>query len=471
MLSLGLGVVLTTLSIVPVICDGAFPHGLEAMLQNIAAAKSAQFNCSVSIAVYQNGSSIAVAAGTTDFASGRKARTSDRYAWGSGTKPLTGASILRLVSEGAFGLDDLVAPLVDPFLRKMAAADPSQNFTSMADLWGANASNVTVFQLITMANGPPDFDTAEYYITGSYDDRFRAMVYANTAKSWSPAELMSLPWVAGHWKPGYSTTNFMLLGLIVAAHTGASSWRDFSQGVFLPLGLKSRLHFGVTGAPADLDVVPGYDRTSYNAYPRKAYKDVVDVGGVFAGWTGADMVGTPLVVAELAWNIYGPEPTIAPKQFASLMNNPKGFYGVATFNLDRQTAQNNKYGRAWGHLGVTYGYQSILAFLPAFNITMAIATNLETDTQEQPGDAFCEAYAALGGALLGKEVHCDAGCNCTQLAPPPPRGSCCWGIASCSKASVTSCPDTFQDHVCHEAEATCSGSCHGFWCPTSEFVI
>jgi len=335
MLPIGLRVAALIVSVASGGGSGKFPNGIAAKLQSIAAATSAQFNCSVSIALYRNGSSIAVAAGTADFSSGRKANTSDKYAWGSGTKPLTGASILRLVSEGAFGLDDAVAPLVDPFLKRMAASDPTQNFTSMSELWGANASNVTVRQLITMSSGPPDFDTAEYYITGSYKDRFRAMVYKNPTKSWSPTELMSLPWVAGHWQRGYSTTNFMLLGLIVAAHTGAASWRDFYQGVFLPSSLKDNLHFAGIGTPADFDVVPGYDRTSYNSYPQKANKDVANVSGVFAGWTGADMLGSPLAVAELAWNIYGPEPSILPKKFAALMNNPQGFYGVATFNLDQ----------------------------------------------------------------------------------------------------------------------------------------
>ena len=95
-------------------------------------------------------------------------------------------------------------------------------------------------------------------------DLLRATVYANPSHDYTPPELLGLPWVAtgklafkpGHAKHnGYSSTNFVLLGLILAQHAGAASWEDFDQSSFLPAEVKSRLpsvKYMQRGAPSDV---------------------------------------------------------------------------------------------------------------------------------------------------------------------------------------------------------------------------
>ena len=79
-----------------------------------------------------------------------------------GTKPLTGASILKLISEGKFHLETPVHELVDPVLASLARRDPAMNFSSMGDLWGAeNVGGITVGMMLNMTSGIPDFDTAK----------------------------------------------------------------------------------------------------------------------------------------------------------------------------------------------------------------------------------------------------------------------------------------------------------------------
>lgn len=413
----------------------SIPSGLQEALQAIAGEESRKYNCSVSIAVRGADWAASAAAGTTDFASGRQALPSDAYVWGSGTKPLTGASILKLVSEGAFGLDDPVPPLVDPILSKMASADPSQNFTSMAELWGEeNVTKVTVRQLLAMQAGIPDFDTAKPS-PGGDKDPLRAFLYANPQKAYTPTELMGVPWVTGRFSPCtpemflcYSSTNFMLLGLILANHAGDDAWRQLRQGSFVPPSLRAKLRFAVSGAPRNHTPVRGYDRTAYNL-PAGQHndQDVSGVDGVFAGWTASDLVATTPAAAELAWEIYGPQPEVLPPTHAALMVPEKdSIYGLATFNLGFRTGQNGTYGVAYGHLGATYGYQSVLAYFPALRFSMAIATNVETDNQAQPADAMCLAYNAAAGALLGQQIHCAfeaAGyygglCKCNAIEAP-----------------------------------------------------
>jgi len=417
---------------------GAFPPGTEVALQKIADAKSVKYNCSISVAVYDGHTNLQAVGGIADFSSGRQATPSDKYVWGSGTKPLTGSSILKLISEGKFGLDDAVAPLVNPFLAKMADHNPKQTFRSLEDLWGkasdGNVSKQTVRQLLSMKAGIPDFDTA---IEGAHKDALRAEYFADPTKFLSPTDLMSVPWVTGIWDPkilrengGYSSTNFMVLGLILAANSGVSSWEEFNQASFMPESLRSKFEFGITGAPSKYTAVHGYDRTSYNMPVNQTNdQDVFNVDGVFGGWTAADLVAAPSAVAELYWAVYGPNPSIAPGSNV-LMPSPfasgqgDGFYGIATFDLGDYTGHNSpKYGRAWGHLGATYGFDSIVAFFPAFNFVFAMSSNIENDDQTHPAETICYAYTAVANLMLGQNAKCkfsdggyySGGCVCDNF--------------------------------------------------------
>merc|ERR1712061_982125 len=115
-------------------------------------------------------------------------------------------------------------------------------------------------------------------------------------------------------------------------------------------------------------------------------------------------------------------------EYAQLMHNNGSDghgYGVATFNLNSRTGQPNssKYGIAYGHLGATYGYDSILAYFPGLEFVLTVATNIENNHQTPPSDVLCFAYNAVAGAMLGKQVTCEfkdvgyfgGGCTCAPL--------------------------------------------------------
>merc|ERR1712224_721355 len=119
----------------------------------------------------------------------------------------------------------------------------------------------------------------------------------------------------------------------------------------------------------------------------------------------------------------GPPSSIAPRKFMQEMipSGTREMYGLGTFNLGFTTGHRDEYGKAYGHLGATYGYQSLAGFFPAINASMSIATNIETDHQSQPMDAFCDAYNAVVGLLLNTSFTCKfestgyfGGCKCTS---------------------------------------------------------
>ena len=80
-------------------------------LHKIARNESQKYNCSVSIAFRSARGKAAAAFGAVD-PTGAPAKTGDVFVWGSVTKVVTGASILRLVADGKLALDEAAAPYV-----------------------------------------------------------------------------------------------------------------------------------------------------------------------------------------------------------------------------------------------------------------------------------------------------------------------------------------------------------------------
>ena len=101
--------------------------------------------------------------------------------------------------------------------------------------------------LISMRSGVPDYDTATPFPVPP-KDAFRATVYKNPTKNYSPSDLLSVPWVhtgslIDGFIPGtcarkfgncYSSTNFVLLGLLLADHAGVDTWEQFDQTSLIP---------------------------------------------------------------------------------------------------------------------------------------------------------------------------------------------------------------------------------------------
>ncbi len=118
---------------------------------------------------------------------------------GSVTKTFTAVAILRLVDAGELSLDDTVADVVP---------DVAEQFPETAD--------ITVEHLVSMTSGLPDYAN----VAGSAT----AQAVEDPTKVWAPEELIEAALDASEVEPigtpGYSTTNFIILGLMYEAITG-----------------------------------------------------------------------------------------------------------------------------------------------------------------------------------------------------------------------------------------------------------
>ena len=223
----------------------------------------------------------------------------------------------------------------------MKAKDPSMDFASLKDLWGDEVEKITVRDLLGMTSGVPDYDTASP--TGREPtDSFRADAYAHPTKSYSPTQLLSVPWVRTNkliFTPGvcdrqkygncYSSTNYVLLGLLLANHAGASSWETYDQHASIK-GAEADFHnmtFAVTGAPDQWTTMRGYDTTANN---NTGSIDVSAVA-VFSSWTASDLVMDALDVANLAHDVYGPEYKLVSKYVDQMYASSTATgYGLST---------------------------------------------------------------------------------------------------------------------------------------------
>ena len=425
-------------------CAAAPIAGLKDALQIAADQTSAQFKCAINIAFKDADNMVGVASGSSG-ADNRTALVDDPFVWGSVTKCLTGSSMLKLVEEGVVSLDDPIGMHIDPFLKKLAQnpADAKfMNYSSVEELWGPDVSTQSIRMLGKMMAGIPDFDTATERSGGAVDP-FRATLYAEPSHAFGPPEILSLPWVytkqvnlhpSSH---AYSSTNFMLFGLILAAKAGVASWSDFDQLSPLPpafaRSLRGIMFASKPACPRDLTNITGYDRTAYNGHDPSAFPgtDVSRVDGVFSGWSASDLVGPDGAVAELVHGIYGSYRVASAASVENIMvpKANESFYGFGTFNLSRRTGVGLPVGAAYGHLGATYGFQSIVAHFPHYNFTLTVASNIETDDQSQPAAGLCRAFNMARALVEGRPVpnctyvdggYYSGGCKCSDMPTPPP---------------------------------------------------
>jgi len=89
---------------------------LHAQLQRIADVHSSFWNVSLSLALYNETVSIAVASGADDYAASTRLTPDSLIPMGSTTKMFSASTILQLAEMGVLSLDDPVAPLVDRYL-------------------------------------------------------------------------------------------------------------------------------------------------------------------------------------------------------------------------------------------------------------------------------------------------------------------------------------------------------------------
>ena len=191
-----------------------FSAEIQAQLQAVVAQRMTQFGIPGGVVgVWKRGVGSWVSAqGLGDIRNGHPIVVQDRFRVGSLTKTFTVTVVLQLVDEGRLSLDTTL----DGFLPQVP-----------------NASRITIRHLAGNTSGIYDYRD---------DPALQAAVYSQPTQPWAPEELVAVG--VAHspvFEPGaryeYSNTNFVILGMIVEAITGASIADEIQARILAPLGL------------------------------------------------------------------------------------------------------------------------------------------------------------------------------------------------------------------------------------------
>ncbi|MFD1543959.1 serine hydrolase domain-containing protein [Nonomuraea guangzhouensis] len=138
-----------------------------------------------------------------------------RYRIASQTKLMEATIVLQLVKEGKLGLED-----------KLSAVLPDMAKYDYVD----RADEITVQQLIRHTSGIPDFIESGKFDVFDFTTAYKPIDLVKAART-----------VPRKGEPGeylYSTTNYVLLGMIIEKLTGHDRATEFKRRLFTPLGMK-----------------------------------------------------------------------------------------------------------------------------------------------------------------------------------------------------------------------------------------
>ena len=229
----------------------------------------------------------------------------DLFFWGSTTKPMSSVLALQLVEQGRIAsLDDPFLRYAEPFVRRTFNA-------SLQALYDARIADVTIRHLLQHYSGISEYDSP----------RVRAFSNAHRGLDLDPLWVVRNSNRTFICDPGtcgkYSSTNYVLLGLVLAEVTGAAAWDRLDQRRWIPPALPlDSVRYAVHGPCRNFSTATGRRAGSVPGYqpvcPRHRHACVTaaqsDVSSMSStqGWTCGNLAARPLDVARFFWALLAP---------------------------------------------------------------------------------------------------------------------------------------------------------------------
>jgi D-alanyl-D-alanine carboxypeptidase len=297
------------------------PPGLENRMDALVAAGVP----GVVVLVRDGDQTVTLARGYGNLATKTPLRPGDAFRIGSLTKSYVATVVLQLVGEGKLSLDDSVERWLPGLV--------------------SNGENITVRQLLGHTSGLYDYiadpRVAKPYIAGNF------------AYHWTPRALIKVaqthkPLFAPGTSVAYSSTGYVLLGLIVKAATGNPIGSELRRRIFEPLGLRAT-SFATTGR------IAGPHAHGYLYVPKRPLQDVTAVSPSYY-WAAGNIVSDAADIARfyqalLAGQLLRPDLLSAMETTATDRRGNQLGLGLFRGQLPC--------GEFWGHDGAVPGYDSI----------------------------------------------------------------------------------------------------------------
>jgi len=160
-------------------------------------------------------------AGVADISTGRPVPLDGEFRIGSVTKTFVATVVLQLAGEGRLSLDDTVAHWLP------GAVEGNGN----------DGSRITIRELLQMTSGIYDYVNYLPLLASA------AGFQASRFHTYTPQQLVALamrhqPLFAPGTSASYSSTNYVLLGMIISRVTGRSWAQEVNARIIRPLGLR-----------------------------------------------------------------------------------------------------------------------------------------------------------------------------------------------------------------------------------------
>jgi D-alanyl-D-alanine carboxypeptidase len=267
-------------------------------------------------------------------------------------KTFTAALVLQLVEEGRLSLEDSIHEWLPEF--------PNIN------------SNVTIRQLLNHTSGISHFaGNREYWHT----------VFADPGRMWSPEEILAFV-PEPRFPPGggwhYSSTNYILLGMIIEKVTASTLSQQLRNRLLVPLNLDNTC--------VSMDGHQGGSRVfAHGHYDLNGDRRLDDMGSLSrnslfsSAWAAGPVVSTAEDVARWAKILYGDR--ILPKELFDQMidfHRPtpgepfSSGYGLGTTEIKGEYFGGE---RVWGHLGWQPGFMTAMLYFPNHSVSVAVLIN------------------------------------------------------------------------------------------------
>jgi D-alanyl-D-alanine carboxypeptidase len=318
-------------------------------------------------------------AGTTGVSHAGVPLTTDMlFGIASVQKNLQAALALKLIEEGAFGLDDPLRKWIPP----------------TAALNGA----ITVRQVLNMTSGIKDF-------VGHPKSPFRVgYVNIDFEHNWTWQEIQDVFIDKPSFQPGtgceYSSTNYIVLKQIIEKAARSKQSKLAEDRLLKPNRLDHTWVDFSRPVPERMRVAHGWFDTNDDGSPE-------DISGDSLNWIAslAPMLvySTPSDVAKWLDALYHRKSVLKEQTLKAMLDfggpvqgEPlmKGYgLGVVDINVGA-ILPRWAHVRIYGHLGSGFGYMTFAGYLPDYGVSLAIMSNRGGDTDSE------RAIGTVGGAVI-----------------------------------------------------------------------
>lgn len=304
--------------------------------------------------------------------------TEHLMAMGSISKTFVSVTLLQLMEEGLFSLDDSIGQYIGPYPNV--------------------AGSITVRQLLSHRSGLNDYLNENPASTDDWSN--------DPSHIWTFDEILNGYVLAPNFAPdaawSYSNTNYVLAGVLIETLTGQPWHEVVQEKVIAPLGLSHTFVY-----PFD---TPGEQPFAH------VFADLLGTGGVqdvqgldfpdegfFSLATSAGcLITTPEDLTRFMERVFGGHllqpATLAEMQTDYMQNSDNGLYGLGTASFPILPNFDN-----WGHDGDLI-YKSVALYFPSENMSLAVqqndARNHDPSDPTTPSHDVYDVFAALLLAYL-----------------------------------------------------------------------